>query len=470
MRRRSAFAADSQTMVLGALRLLDVAVVVGAGFACYWVRHGTLDLPAQYLFAIGVGALLLANYAHIAGLYRASELRRATVQFGALAGGWLMIVMALLVLAYLTKYTEYVSRAWATLWVGVTLAGFLAVRSICALLLARWLRQGKLSFNVAIVGAGIYGQRLVRHFASCNTPGFRLLGLFDDRTTRVPSEVDGYKLLGTVDDLLLYVSAHRVDEIVIALPWRAGRHVMELMQRLKSVAADVKLCPELIGFQLPNLGYDDVAGVPMLKVFERPINGWNTLLKAAEDRVLGALLLILTLPLFLAIAVAIKLDSPGPVFFRQRRYGFNNDEFTVLKFRTMVDAPETAGETAQARRNDPRLTRIGAILRRTSLDELPQLVNVLRRDMSLVGPRPHAVLHNQHYARLIDDYLGRHRVKPGMTGWAQVNGLRGETRTPDEMRQRVRHDIYYIENWSLLFDLKILLLTCFVGFINENAY
>jgi putative colanic acid biosynthesis UDP-glucose lipid carrier transferase len=180
--------------------------------------------------------------------------------------------------------------------------------------------------------------------------------------------------------------------------------------------------------------------------------------------------LVVFAPLLLAIALAIRLDGPGPVLFRQKRYGFANNEFTVFKFRTMRHRPAEEPDVPQARRQDPRITRVGAFLRRTSLDELPQLINVLRGDMSLVGPRPHAVAHNVQYAQIIDDYLSRHRVKPGITGWAQINGLRGETDTPEKMRARVEHDLYYIDNWSLMLDIKILLLTPLRGFVNKNAY
>jgi len=186
--------------------------------------------------------------------------------------------------------------------------------------------------------------------------------------------------------------------------------------------------------------------------------------------VLGAVILIPMLPLMAACALLIKLDSAGPVLFRQKRYGFNNNEITVFKFRTMAHEPVPSEIVPQARRNDPRITRIGAFLRKTSLDELPQLFNVLRGEMSLVGPRPHAVAHNEHYAKIIDGYLGRHRVKPGITGWAQVNGLRGETETPEKMRMRVQYDLFYIDNWSLVFDLKILAMTSFLGFVHRNAY
>jgi putative colanic acid biosynthesis UDP-glucose lipid carrier transferase len=211
----------------------------------------------------------------------------------------------------------------------------------------------------------------------------------------------------------------------------------------------------------------------MLDLWHRPLSTWERLAKVLEDRVLALLFLVLASPLMLLIALAIKLDSRGPVLFHQRRAGFGNDTFEMLKFRTMVAGASSDREEAevpQARRNDTRITRVGGFLRRSSLDELPQLVNVLRGEMSLVGPRPHAIQHDRFYASLIDDYLARQRVKPGLTGWAQVNGLRGETDTPEKMRRRVLYDLYYIDNWSVWLDLKILFLTIFVGFVHKNAY
>jgi Undecaprenyl-phosphate glucose phosphotransferase len=210
--------------------------------------------------------------------------------------------------------------------------------------------------------------------------------------------------------------------------------------------------------------------MPLYTIVERPLSGWARVAKRAEDIVVSSVALFLLLPLLALVAIVIKLESPGPVLFHQNRFGFNNDLIRIYKLRSMQHQPEPEHAVAQARRNDPRVTRVGRILRRTSIDELPQLFNVLRGDMSLVGPRPHPVALNEEFAELIDGYLARHRVKPGITGWAQVNGLRGETDTLDKMRRRVEHDLYYIDNWSLLFDLKILVATLAVGFMNKNAY
>lgn len=213
-----------------------------------------------------------------------------------------------------------------------------------------------------------------------------------------------------------------------------------------------------------------VDGIPVTEIASAPLTGWSGLVKQTEDKIVAAIVMVMLSPLMLGLALAIRLDSAGPILFRQKRYGFNNEVIVVYKFRSMYHnrPPETG--VPQATKHDPRVTRVGRILRRTSLDELPQLLNVLKGDMSLIGPRPHAVEHNEQYAKLIGGYHGRHKVKPGITGWAQVNGFRGETDTVDKMRMRVEHDIHYIENWSVWFDLKILVMTAFIGWTSKNAY
>jgi Undecaprenyl-phosphate glucose phosphotransferase len=364
------------------------------------------------------------------------------------------------------------SRLWVGIWLIYGHLGLMLARGGLELLLRRWQRVGRLTRNIVIIGAGEHGHRLVEHLRRADH-GVRLLGLFDDRRARVPDYVAGYPVLGTIDDLLDLARDKPIDQIIVALPWSAEQRLLACMRKLRSLAVDVRLCPDLIGFHLPHRSVSHLAGVPLLNVFEKPLGGWNSVVKAIEDRVLAALILLLVAPLMLLVALAIKLASPGPVLYRQARYGFNNEVIEVYKFRTMhVDDCDRGGGTslAQARRDDPRITPLGRLLRRTSLDELPQLLNVLKGDMSLVGPRPHAVAHNVQYARLIDEYLARHRVKPGITGWAQVNGLRGETDTLAKMQKRVQHDLYYIENWSLGFDLRIILMTLLVVLNDPNAY
>jgi Undecaprenyl-phosphate glucose phosphotransferase len=323
-----------------------------------------------------------------------------------------------------------------------------------------------------IVGAGELGLRLVEQLES-RVPEVRLIGIFDDRRDRVPHYLGAYPVLGTIDDLVAFAGRHRVDLVVVALPWSAESRLLACMRKLRNLPVDVRLCPDLIGFHLHGRGVAELAGVPLLAVYDRPLEGWGRVLKAFEDKVIAAAILLLTGPLMLAVAAAIRLESPGPALYRQKRNGFNNEIIEVLKFRTMYAercADGTEAGLRQASRGDPRVTRLGRMLRRLSLDELPQLLNVLRGEMSIVGPRPHAVAHNRHYEPLIEGYLARHRVKPGITGWAQINGFRGATETVETMRRRVELDLHYIRNWSLLLDLRIIAATLLGGFTGSGAY
>jgi len=464
----------SPAVLLGLLRAADLTVIVVAGIVAYLLRHGIGEIPGRYWVAVLVCALLASQVFHFTGLYRFALLDRIGPQLRKLTVGWAVVWTLLVGLMFFTKTSEDFSRAAAALWLAGGLGGFLALRIWLKLSLRAWRRQGLMTRNVAVVGAGDLGRRLVGHLLQVpEERGIRLAGVFDDRRTRVPpSELEGVPMLGNVDALLELCRREQVDLAVIALPWSAEQRIAELIAKLRQVPVDVQLCPEAIGFRLLDRPVSHLAGLPMLTVFDRPLAGWNYVVKSIEDRVLAALILLAIWPAMLAIALAIRLDSDGPVLFRQRRYGFNNNEIVVLKFRTMrLPGPgEAAEEGAQARRADPRVTRVGAFLRRTSLDELPQFINVLRGEMSIVGPRPHAVAHNVKYAALIQQYYGRHRVKPGITGWAQIHGFRGETDRPEKMEQRVAHDLYYIDNWSLGLDLRIILRTLLVGFVHDNAY
>lgn len=469
------FAGDLQTGTSLLLRLGDMALIALFAVLAYWISQGNLELPVIYLEAIIAAVLVSVIVFHSARLYESGNLERFLFQFGRLTVGWTAVVFSLLALAFITKTTDSFSRAWALLWFPLTGAGLIFLRIVLSIQIARWRERGDLRQNVAIVGAGEYGQRLIREMLNVDSKAVSIVGVFDRRKTRIPDDIEGIPVRGDIGDLMTYVRQHRVDEIIVALPWRSGGRLMELVQLLKSAPANVKWCPETIAFQLPVRSLSSVAGVPMINIFERPITGRNLVLKTIEDRVGSLLLLVALSPLLLLIGLLVRLESRGPALFRQKRYGFNNEEFTVYKFRTMrneagqpSDSPGASVE--QATREDPRITRFGRFLRRSSLDELPQLINVLRGDMSLVGPRPHAVAHNEQFGAMIGEYFARHRVKPGITGWAQVNGLRGETETPDKMRRRVEYDLYYIDNWSIFFDIRILFLTIFVGFVNRNAY
>ena len=294
------------------------------------------------------------------------------------------------------------------------------------------------------------------------TAGVQLAGIFSDTSVRRLGVADN-----GIDDLISMGQRNEIDEVVIALSSGSRARTEQLIADLSVLPVDVWLCPAEL--QLPILNTTRLGTFSLLHVKPKPIREWGSLVKLTFDYVAGSISLILFSPLMLMIALAIKLDSPGPVFFRQRRHGFNHRVIDVYKFRTMRVA-EDGQRVDQAQKNDPRVTRVGKFLRRTSLDELPQLINVLRGEMSLVGPRPHALAHNHYYRERLDRYANRHSVKPGLTGWAQIHGFRGPTEDPEKMRRRVQLDLYYIENWSLWLDLKIVAATPFLGFVHRNAF
>jgi Undecaprenyl-phosphate glucose phosphotransferase len=333
--------------------------------------------------------------------------------------------------------------------------------------------EGRFARRAVIVGAGQHGERLARHLHQYGTPYLSVLGLFDDRKDRVPSSVAGYEVLGDTNHLLKFVETHNVEVIIIALPWSAEQRLLHLIKLFAVKPIQLRLAPDLIGFNFLDRSTTTDARLPMLHLFDRPISGWSHAAKTIEDWIITLTILLFLGPLMLLIALAIKLDSPGPVLFRQKRYGFNNQPIEVFKFRSMYHNAVNQDGSRQASKDDPRITRLGRFLRKSSLDELPQVLNVLKGDMSIVGPRPHPLAlrsEGRHFEEVVDRYAARHRVKPGITGWAQVNGWRGETDTLEKIQHRVEHDLYYIDHWSVWFDLRIILKTLRVVWDDQNAY
>ncbi|MBV8165621.1 MAG: exopolysaccharide biosynthesis polyprenyl glycosylphosphotransferase, partial [Alphaproteobacteria bacterium] len=278
---------------------------------------------------------------------------------------------------------------------------------------------------------------------------------------------------GTLEDLIELGKKRRIDKIIVALPWSAEHRVLDMINTFKGLAVDIVLSPDQVGFSLMNRPVDYVGELPLMRVVDRPLSHWRYIAKLIEDKLLAGIALVALSPLLAIVAVAIKLDSPGPVFFRQKRHGFNNTEFEVYKFRSMkVDQLDHSG-ARQASRNDSRITKLGALLRASSIDELPQLINVLKGDMSIVGPRPHPIgmrTANRLCDEIIEEYAHRHRVKPGITGWAQVKGFRGATETAAQLQRRVEFDLQYIDNMSIAFDIKIMFLTVIAVLRRENAF
>ncbi|MFO1120381.1 MAG: undecaprenyl-phosphate glucose phosphotransferase, partial [Rhodospirillales bacterium] len=378
--------------------------------------------------------------------------------------------LILLTLALAFRISDQFSQLWFFASFLTSSVLIFTLRGGAKILIRQLASAGVLVRNVAIVGASGQAQHLVSRLRLEDAPWKRVVGIFDDRRTRISREVSGYPVLGSLDDLVRYVRSGKVHDVVITLPWSADDRLVSIIGKLRALPVHIYLGSDLIGYHFPRHREQMLEGVPVLEIASAPLTGWSGLIKIVEDRAVALGTITLLSPLLLLIAVAIRLNSPGPILFRQKRYGLNNQEIVVYKFRSMYHKRPREEGVRQATKNDPRVTTIGRILRSTSLDELPQLFNVLQGNMSMVGPRPHAVEHNEQYAQLIGGYHGRHKVKPGITGWAQINGFRGETDTVDKMRARVEHDIFYIENWSLWFDFKIMILTAFAGWTSKNAY
>jgi Undecaprenyl-phosphate glucose phosphotransferase len=344
----------------------------------------------------------------------------------------------------------------------------LALRS----LVQRWARQGRLSRTVAVVGAGEPAEHLLAKLCTDDGEHIVIAGVFDDRLNRVPSYVAGCRVLGTTDDLVELTRTAPMDEIIIALPLRAEGRIADIVAKLRSLPVDLRVSIDQMG-SFPMRGIGETGSARTIEIIDRPLKDWGGVVKWVEDKVLATVGLIAFMPLFLLIAIAIKLESPGPVFFRQRRWGFNQQLFEVYKFRTLRHGDADQLGDKLVTRGDTRVTRVGSFLRRTNLDELPQLLNVVAGQMSIVGPRPHplnAKAADKLYNEVVTGYAARHRVKPGITGWAQVNGWRGETNTYQKIEKRVEYDLEYIDGWSLFFDFRIILLTLTRWGRDENAF
>jgi Undecaprenyl-phosphate glucose phosphotransferase len=382
--------------------------------------------------------------------------------------------MALAVL-FFAKVSDSVSRVWLAGWFVLGLGTLLIERLAVSVAVNRMTKAGRFDRKTAIVGGGPAADSMIRALEAQPNSGIQVVGVFDDRTDeRSPDVIAGYPKLGGVDDLVDYARRTSLDLVVFTLPISAEGRLLQMLSKLWILPVDIRLAAHTSKLRLRPRSYSYIGSVPVLDVFDKPIADWDLVLKWLFDKVVGSLLLVLLSPVFLATAIAVKLDSRGPAFFRQKRYGFNNELIEVFKFRSMyVDACD-ATASKLVTKGDPRVTRVGRFIRKTSIDELPQLMNVVfKGDLSLVGPRPHALhakAENRLYDQVVDGYFARHKVKPGITGWAQVNGWRGETDTSEKIQRRVEHDLYYIENWSVFFDMYILAATPFALLKSDNAY
>jgi putative colanic acid biosynthesis UDP-glucose lipid carrier transferase len=462
-----------------------------------WVRRGAGEPPAIALIkehlnsAIVAGALLLAAASQdqrITGLYGVlaaisyavtlkvmsrprleqidsreiwwRDLRHMTVEWGCM-------IAALLLAGLLLKVNSLFSRKILLAWFVMTPIVLAGAHAATRRLTDWFLRHHAIQRRQVIVGANRVGCELASRLAGEPWLG-NVEGFFDDRRMeRLPRECRS-RLLGRFRDLPEYARLHQVHVIYVCLPISKHPRIRALLDGLRDTTASIYFVPDLFAFDLMQARFGEIGGMPLVAVRETPFCGMDGVLKRASDILLAAAALLVATPLMIAIAVRVQRTSPGPILFRQRRYGLDGREFVVYKFRTMTVCEDDT--IIQATRDDSRVTPIGRFLRRTSLDELPQLLNVLAGTMSLVGPRPHAVAHNEHYRKLVDGYMLRHKVRPGITGLAQVNGLRGETASVDKMYQRVQFDLEYLKNWSLGLDIRILIRTVSIALRDQSAF
>lgn len=451
---------DLRRLLGGLLGFSDAALIAVSASVAHLVRHGWSAVPPEVVSATVLAMLLTVNALSIAGAYSSRAMDPLPQQVARVTRCWSAVVVGLLLLFYVTKTSESYSRAWAISWYLIGLALLCLARLAATAQIARWRANGQLARTVAIVDVSGCGEAIGRRLRRSLADEARLVGVF-----RGGGETD------EVAELLALSRLFRVDEILVIVPARTDADISGLLRRLGMIPANVRLCP-----LLPDLASTPIRearllfDLPALTIHRKPLSGWSTVVKRTEDIVIGGTALVILAPLLLLIALAICVETEGPALFRQKRQGFNHNVFVCFKFRSMVHREQPETDVKQATRNDKRITRVGKFLRRTSLDELPQLLNVLRGEMSLVGPRPHALAHNQIYGGLIDDYIGRHRIQPGITGWAQINGLRGETDTLEKMQRRVEYDLAYIDSWSVLFDLRIMALTVLTLPFHREAY
>jgi Undecaprenyl-phosphate glucose phosphotransferase len=451
------------------LRVLDATCVVFSGMAALMAVSQRPLISSTTVMMLYFSAFIFIVTAQHFRCYHKRNMKTIDDQAVSTISAGLSTVVVVLGGALLSRGAAEIDLPWVLAWLGIAIPVVAANRIAVAKTIHHLQVQGHLRENVAVVGASDLASKIVSHFTK-STVEVNLVGRFADKDRVNPALRSDGRVYGSIDDLVSLARNDRIDRIILALPGTDEEHVPALLNRLRNAPARVELC---LSANIWSFGSDDsnrLCGIPLVTLANGRIDSDITLMKNIEDRVFSLLLLILLSPLLLLIALVIKLDSPGSALFRQPRYGLNNREFNVYKFRTMRrDAPVSA-EVRQATRDDPRVTRIGRFLRRSSLDELPQLLNVVKGEMSLIGPRPHAVPHNIKYEALIDEYPARHNLKPGITGWAQVNGLRGETDTDDKMKRRVEYDLYYIENWSFILDVKIIWMTIFKVWTQETAY
>lgn len=436
------------------LAIVDILLVILTGIAAYIYRFGDVALSPFYWNAFLSAALIAAVIFNLFGFYRPMREKHVLAYFSEATIAVFLLLACLGVLGLLTKQTVVYSRLWLGYWLLFLWSSFSFSRLLLYCILRVIRKNGYNAKRVLVLGADARAQAIVDAMKRNAWAGVKIVRCCLLSPSRIAK----------------YVRRARIDEVWLVLSLTEEAFIQQISRALISENVAVRYAPDLMGLSIYKHTLTEIGGCPLINLYSSPLDGGRYWVKLLEDQLLALNLLLLAAPVMLVIAVLIKLSSPGPVLFKQMRHGWNGKPIKVYKFRSMYQHQEASGIVTQAKIGDARITPIGAFIRKTSLDELPQLVNVLQGRMSLVGPRPHAIEHNEYYKDLVDCYMHRFRMKPGLTGWAQINGYRGETATLDKMEQRVAHDIYYIENWSLLFDLRIIALTVIRIWFDQKAY
>jgi len=456
---------DNALLFEWAMRVLDPLLVALVGAIAYWLYLDDPALTERYTLAIIGITLACSTLFPFVGLYASQRGVTLFEEVHRLLNAWLLLAMTWFAFLFLSKTGNDFSRVWSVYWIVTGFIVHLTVRGAIRVTLRTLRERGYNVRRVAIVGANDLGREIAERIGKLKWSGLEVRGFYDDGAPSPESADAPVPFRGGVDQLLRDLGIGSIDQVWIALRLRDEARIREVLQDLRHYSVQVRFVPNIFDFALLNHSMTEIAGLPVINLTETPLEGANRLLKNLEDLVISILILIVTSPLMLFIALGVKLSSPGPVFYRQERVTWNGERFHILKFRSMpVDAEADSGPV-WSNGSQPRATPFGALLRRTSLDELPQFINALRGEMSIVGPRPERPEFVERFKHQIPGYMQKHLVKAGITGWAQVNDFRGDT----DLRERIQCDLYYIENWSLWFDLRIIALTLVHVFRTRNA-
>jgi Undecaprenyl-phosphate glucose phosphotransferase len=462
-------------VIAGFVRIIEMTLLAIVSMGIYYIYVHPTEEALRYASATALIVLLAASLFQGVRSYSITALRNPQKQGFRVAGAWVSVFLIVMGLDFLFKFDGLFSRVWLVSLFFSGLVVFAITRAAAVVLMQRMTRAGLIERRAVLVGGGASGEQFLREVMRQPDSDLRIYGVFDDREDeRSPDVLAGFPKLGNVDDLVEFARSVRLDLIIFTLPISAEQRILQMLRKLWVLPVDIRLASHTNQLRFRPRAYSYVGGVPVIDVFDKPLADWGVVVKMVFDRIVGAFALVALSPIFLITAIAIKLDSKGPIFFKQRRYGFNNELVEVYKFRSMYVDTLDHGASKLVTKGDPRVTRVGRFIRKTSIDELPQLINVVfKGNLSLVGPRPHALqakADNRQYEEVVDGYFARHRVRPGITGWAQVNGWRGETDTQEKIQRRVECDLYYIENWLIIFDIYILAITPLALTKSENAY